>query len=126
MKPQRFKTMLTLLTCLLLSVTASGQCSIHGENCIHYSEKQDINCLRCLKNEPYNDSIMVVQDSIIQRQTKFIQSSNDRLIEMDNKLVDSKTETAKEKRKKKRNALIAGGTGLAALIEGIVIWFGFK
>lgn len=69
---------------------------------------------------------MVVQDSIIQRQTKFIQSSNDRLIEMDNKLVDSKTETAKEKRKKKRNALIAGGTGLAALIEGIVIWFGFK
>ena len=110
----------------MLSVTVYGQCSIHGENCIHYSEKQDINCLRCLINEPINDSIIVAKSKIIDIQNEFIQSSNDRMVQIDEQLSIAKSEIIEEKRKKKRNFWIACGSIGVAAVESIVIWLMIK
>ena len=111
---------------MMLNVTVYAQCSIHGEKCIHYSERQDINCLRCLQNEPLNDSIIADQKKIISKQEIFIESTNQTISSLDTELTESKNQTSKEKTKKKNAIIGAISAGFVAVIEGVVLFFAFK
>lgn len=110
------------LLCLVVSVTAYGQCSIHGENCIHYSERQDINCLRCFEHEIINDSIIKECNEVISMQKIAIESFNNNLELMALEVAKAEAATERQKVKKKRVFIWAGSATLLAIIEGLIIW----
>jgi len=116
MKIKLFKIVLPFLGCLTLNAIAQEPCLIHDDNCIHYSERQDIRCLDCLMNEPCKDELIVIKDSIIVKQQMFIDYTDNAIKELNSELV--KTELALAiMRKKRKNAFIMGGiTSLTGII----------
>ena len=116
MKKVLCRIALIFLVCLSQSVIAQGYCSIHDDDCIHYSERQDIRCLECLMNEPYKDSIIIVKDSIISTQHKFIESTDKVIVDLDLQLVKSRTDLIIMKEKRKRAYIFGGATTLGAFL----------
>jgi len=98
-----------------MNVIAQETCLIHGENCIHYSIKQDIKCLECLINEPLKDLIIVTKDSIIKNQKNYIVYSDSLMVETNNKLLISQNNFVKMK-KKRNSAFIIGGLGTLGIM----------
>lgn len=109
----------------MVSAHAFGQCSIHrnncDENCVAYTEKQDISCLKCLQNAPLKDSIIATQtaiidvkDSIIVVQQNFIDTTDTRIHMINDELTAAMARVAKEQKKgkfKMRLGLGIGATG---------------
>lgn len=102
-----------------MNATAFGQCLIHDENCIHYSEQQDIRCLQCLQNAPLKDSIIATRDSSIVILSAFVDVAEVAL-KTESEQHTATKEELRDMRKKRRRAFLWGGLG-AAVIETAVI-----
>lgn len=97
------------------------------EDSVYISRAAQIKCIKCLKNAPIKDSIIVeqshrieIKDSIIQIQTIFIDSTEQTVQNLDQKLSESKIKIVDLERKKKRGWKIGIPIGGAA--GGILGW----
>lgn len=123
MKPKLIRISLTLLACLMLSVTASGQCSIHdktcAKNCIVYTEKQDVRCLQCLINEPLKDSIIKAQIEAQNVLRLYVDTMAMELAKCEGEKVAISGQLDRM-RKRKNKAYFIGGS-VAVILETILI-----
>ena len=79
-----------------LSVTAYGQFSIHPDcKGLHYTDRQDKNCLACLINQPKKDSLLQLQELQIMM-FKDVSIKNEAIITENNKRL---TEVTKQRDK---------------------------
>ena len=112
----KLKTLiLSLLMLQLVTIkgqgTQSGQSIILDSNEVVYTLKQDLNCIRCLMNEPLKDSLIKLykvnqsdQDTIITN----LSTHNAILIQMDK---DNKVELKKRRKNVFKYSLISFGIG---------------
>jgi len=107
----------------MMNLTAYGQiCSIHHVDCVHITRDEQRQCIKWFKQIELKDSIIASKDSIIVLQEVFIESSDERITMIDQKLSESRKSLDKMK-KKRRNAFIIGGitTILAPIVTLAVI-----
>ena len=67
-------------------------------------------------NEPYKDSIIIVKDTLIVTQQRFIDLSDVFIKDLDYQLVKYKKDLVRMKKKRKNAYFIGGGTTLGAFL----------